>query len=185
MKRYKFRDNSPYKNENAQEVGEFLEKSFKNEMPSRKEVLELAKNPKSVIHKYFDWDDKTAAQKYRLNQAGSLIAALYIEMADGNEMRAYEKVFIQELDESHYCSIGKVSESEDLISQVIDSAKRELVYWKTKYETYGDHFPMTFKAINLEVERSSRGKEKTRVKRGDRNKGSNSTNRNKVRSNYA
>ena len=37
-------------------------------------VLKDAKNPKSVLHAAFDWDDRRAAHRYRLHQARVLIA---------------------------------------------------------------------------------------------------------------
>ena len=36
-------------------------------------VLEKAKDKKSELHKCFDWDDKSAANKYRLQQARQII----------------------------------------------------------------------------------------------------------------
>lgn len=38
-----------------------------------KAVLESARSPKSVLHKYFEWRDSEAAEKYRLEQAYRLI----------------------------------------------------------------------------------------------------------------
>ncbi len=38
-------------------------------------MVEEARNPKSRLHGYFLWDDKEAAEKYRLVQAQSMIAA--------------------------------------------------------------------------------------------------------------
>jgi hypothetical protein len=34
-------------------------------MMTAKEVLKAAKNKKSHLHKYFEWDDVKAAQKYK------------------------------------------------------------------------------------------------------------------------
>lgn len=38
-------------------------------------MVDEARDPKSRLHKYFLWDDKEAAEKYRLVQAQSMIAA--------------------------------------------------------------------------------------------------------------
>lgn len=36
-------------------------------------VLDAAKDPASVLHSYFDWNDQSAGEKYRLMQAGGMI----------------------------------------------------------------------------------------------------------------
>lgn len=36
-------------------------------------VLEVARAPENPLHKHFDWNDSSAAEKYRLQQAGQLI----------------------------------------------------------------------------------------------------------------
>lgn len=38
-------------------------------------MVDEARDPKSKLHKYFLWDDREAAEKYRLVQAQSMIAA--------------------------------------------------------------------------------------------------------------
>lgn len=40
------------------------------------EVVEKAKNKKSELHKCFEWDDKVAADQYRLEQAKKIIRFL-------------------------------------------------------------------------------------------------------------
>ena len=39
----------------------------------QKTILQDAKNPKSALHKYFEWDDSVAGLKYRMDQAYRLI----------------------------------------------------------------------------------------------------------------
>jgi hypothetical protein len=41
--------------------------------PSR--LLEEAQNPKSPLHRYFEWDDSEAAKRYRLAQANAMLQA--------------------------------------------------------------------------------------------------------------
>jgi hypothetical protein len=40
------------------------------------DVLFFASNPETELNKFFEWDDKTAAQKYRLHQAKELMRNL-------------------------------------------------------------------------------------------------------------
>ncbi len=43
-------------------------------------VVAEAKSPKSVLHDQFDWDDKSAAQQHRIEQARRLIRSVRIEV---------------------------------------------------------------------------------------------------------
>jgi chorismate mutase len=43
------------------------------------DVLSAASNPKSPLHPMFEWDDRTAAHNYRLDQARELIRSVHIE----------------------------------------------------------------------------------------------------------
>lgn len=51
-------------------------------------VVESARDPESPIHDYFDWDDASAAEKYRIEQARGLIRQCRVEVT--TEMRSYE-----------------------------------------------------------------------------------------------
>ena len=43
-------------------------------------VVEAARDPESPLHRYIDWDDTTAARKYRLVQARNLIRVVIVRM---------------------------------------------------------------------------------------------------------
>lgn len=176
MKKYKFRANSPYKTEDAQAIGTFLDKSFPNEMPEPKKVLQLAADKKSPLHKYFDWNDHSAANKYRMKQARDLLCALYIQIEDGSQIKAYENLYITESDNYQYVSINKIGQSQDLVEQVISQARSDLIFWKEKFEFYRQYFTSVFEAIEAEV-RSTNGKEEGSKTRG--NKGGDTANRSK------
>jgi len=45
-----------------------------------KQVLETAKDKKSPLHSYFEWDDTEAAYKWRIEQARELIRRVKIEI---------------------------------------------------------------------------------------------------------
>jgi hypothetical protein len=38
-----------------------------------RDVLDVARDPAHVLHGYFDWDDATAGERYRLLQVGALV----------------------------------------------------------------------------------------------------------------
>lgn len=56
-------------------------------------VVEAAKNKKSVLHNYFVWDNKEAANRYRLSQASELLRRIEIKIIKDGEprtLRAFE-----------------------------------------------------------------------------------------------
>lgn len=50
-------------------------------------VVESARNKKSVLHAYFIWDDKIAADKYRMERASELIGRIEIKVIKDGEAR--------------------------------------------------------------------------------------------------
>jgi len=44
------------------------------------DVVNAARSPSSPLHPYFDWDDSSAAEKYRLDQARALIRSVQTEV---------------------------------------------------------------------------------------------------------
>jgi len=176
-KKYRFR-NSTF-TENAQAVGEFFEKAFPHGNPKPHEIVEIAKEKDCVIHKYFDWDNESAAEKYRINQARQLIRCLYVEIDEGNEVRAYESILTLE-DERSYLEIDRIASDQSLVDQVIETALKELNYWKLKYEKYKNHFPSVFEAVTKDLKGVSHEEEVSR-----RTNNPNPANRNKDRQNYS
>lgn len=45
-------------------------------------VLDDARKAKSPLHQFFEWDDTTAAEQYRLRQAGHLIRSISVTFQD-------------------------------------------------------------------------------------------------------
>lgn len=73
---FKFRDSSGLSG-NAQIVGETLHKiRDRNGTLTPIIVVDSARSPKSPLHRYFEWDDKAAADEHRKSQARYLIACI-------------------------------------------------------------------------------------------------------------
>jgi len=181
MKKYYFAKGSPFDPKDAQKVGEYLERYFPNSNFKPEQIVEIARPPTSPIHKYFDWDDETAAKKYRLQQARRIVNALYISI-ENVETRAFESVYLKAIDETSYMNSETIFNSKDLWLQVVDAAKRELLYWEAKYSLYKQQLPEIFQAIERLKEREKKH-EKESVGR-NRRTNSYSANRNKGGANY-
>ncbi len=74
-KEYKARVGARFNNNEAQVIGNTIEKLRDNEgHVTTQEVLDSARSKKSPINKYFNWNDTEAAEQYRLHQARELIS---------------------------------------------------------------------------------------------------------------
>ena len=84
---YKFRDGSRLKGD-ADAVGHKLhEIHAKRGKLTAPDVVEEARPPKSVLHQYFEWDNKNAAEQWRIEQARHLVASIVTVETDGDEVR--------------------------------------------------------------------------------------------------
>jgi len=80
--KYKAAKGTRFTNQEAQVIGtrlDYIGKSHSGEL-TKDIVLDDARIISSPLHKYFDWDDTTAAEKYRRHQAGKIIQAVTVEV---------------------------------------------------------------------------------------------------------
>lgn len=85
-----------------------------------KRVLEDAKNPKSPLHKYIEWDDRKAAFLYRLNQARELISYCIDRTTGGREI-----VWVPSRET--YVLTREAVKNVDVWREAVDTMKRELI----------------------------------------------------------
>lgn len=79
---FQFRDGCHLSGD-AQAVGNHLERIKDQAKTLTPEiVLEDARNQKSPLHKFFEWDDSKAAEQHRLHQAGHLIRSVQVTFID-------------------------------------------------------------------------------------------------------
>jgi hypothetical protein len=74
---YQFKEGAHLKGD-AQAVGERLEAIRAKAGLTPEAVITDAASSKSVLHPLFDWDDTSAAHKYRLEQAGHIIRCVTV-----------------------------------------------------------------------------------------------------------
>ena len=79
----------------AQIVGEALERltqENKGEITPPK-IIETAREPVSPLHPFFDWEDTTAAEKYRLLQARRLMQSVVEVVVVGSKQQEYRSFY--------------------------------------------------------------------------------------------
>ena len=105
-------------------------------------VVDAARSPKHPLHARFDWNDKTAAQKYRLVQAAELIRSVKITFrADAKSEPETIRVFhnvMPDADEAPergvYRPIEEIAQDPFQRELLLRQAKRD---WHTLQRRYG------------------------------------------------
>ena len=103
-KKFKSKHGAPFSKKDAQKVGEELENIKSKETLTPISVVERAKNKKFILHKYFEWDDSEAAEKYRIQQASKIVShVVEVTVIRGEviEERAYFNVVAKNKERSY------------------------------------------------------------------------------------
>lgn len=145
MIKYRFKEDEPLTikaadKANPQKIGEALGKIAADKgghlIPSA--VVQAARDAKHVLHRHFEWADKVAAEKYRLDQARSLIRCIYVENEDAESGVTRAFLSIREKSGTSYRSITDVLNSADLQQRVLAQAERDLISFETRYSNLED-----------------------------------------------
>jgi len=95
-------------------------------------VVADARDAKSPLHRYFEWDDKKAAEAHRMDQARALIRS--IRIIDDNDDKARPAFLSIRSDNGvGYRSLGDVLSSRDLRQRLLEQAERDLDAWTARY----------------------------------------------------
>ena len=148
QKKYKWKGGSRYSGK-VSIVGVELEKiqARHNGIATPKDVLKAAKNKKSPLHRYFEWDDTTAAEQWRLEQAGNLVRSIEVVCGDSSQAiptRAY--VSIEKNGKRGYMEISDVMTDPELRDQLLAQALNDAESFQSKYKTLTELKPV-FAAI--------------------------------------
>jgi hypothetical protein len=128
--KYKAAKGSPYSDRDAQIIGArlgVLERANSGELTPDL-VLADAKSHSSPLHKYFDWDDTSAAVKYRRMQAGKLIRSITVEVKIANSrepMRGYLHV-TNARKKNVFVSAATVVKTPSYVKQLVSEAREKI-----------------------------------------------------------
>ena len=122
---------------NVQAVGEELEKIEELGEISSEKVLEYAeKHKKSELYKCFEWDDKIASRKYRLQQASCILSSISIEIKEEpvEKQKVYYSVVSSESGSRKFKNIKEIVKNDEEYMQLVEKAKYEFDSCKEKYD---------------------------------------------------
>ncbi len=138
---FKAREGSILSDENAVQYGAHILKMMKKrtvKSVTASDILQDARSSTTPYHDYFDWDDSSAAEKHRLDQARQLIASI-VEIKIIHEEEVPMRVFVNVVDEQGqraYIQTDYAMVRPRLANQVISQALREVKTWSNKYKEY-------------------------------------------------
>lgn len=129
-----------FKPEDAQVIGARLMFLAGDEQVTTQEVVADARDPRSPLHAYFEWDVEKAAEAHWLDRARELVRAIHIEAryeGGGAVVRAFHSVIMEHDGEKRrgYAATDTVLRDRDLGDQVIDAAASEIRGWLRRYKT--------------------------------------------------
>jgi hypothetical protein len=102
---------------------------------SPKALVDAARSKKSPLHKYFDWDDRKAAEKWRIEQARYYLRmiTIYVEEVDA-EIRAFMPADKSRGNKPRgYIPMHRILSSEERMENMLEIALEELRAFKVKY----------------------------------------------------
>lgn len=101
--------------------------------PTPDDVLNLARNANTELHKCFTWDDTVAAEKYRKYEARQILCKLVIVEENKPEDRPEIRVFYKVEDTEGYKPTEFVVKQDDEYAKLLERAYAELRAFKIKY----------------------------------------------------
>ena len=106
-------------------------------------LVEHARNPTSVLHKDFEWDDSVAAQKHRIDTEKKIKRSLvYVcdkglsEDTEIKTVRVFSSVKVADAPGASRIYLNTMTALEDPLyrQQILENAKRELQQFVNKYD---------------------------------------------------
>jgi len=116
-------------------------------------LLKKASKKSSLLYEFFDWDNSSAGEKWRLQQARNVINEIKVVVED-KEMYAFESVKVEVEDLKPTASIKKginireykhiveIMNNEEYRKQLIKRALAEAVYWKERHSELTELSPI-------------------------------------------
>lgn len=94
-------------------------------------IVEVAQDPENPLHSRFEWDDSVAGQRYRLDQARSLVRHVRVvyETAEDKQIR----VRAWQYQDGAYRSTRTVMTKRDSAHELMEAALNELEGFARKY----------------------------------------------------
>ena len=99
------------------------------------DIVEKAKDEATELHKCFEWDDRIAANKYRIAQAGNIVRCLVVvrEKVNVKELPRTRAIVSTNKRENTYEPVLVTVTHRDSYDRLLEQALRELNAFRSKY----------------------------------------------------
>lgn len=117
----------------AQVAGEELDRIYQKYgelQPSA--IVDESRDSSAPLHKCFEWDDQTAAEKYRETQAKEIVRQITV-VSETTGKQPNVRAFVHV--EGTYKPIDVVLRNEDNTAELLSNALRELKAFREKYNS--------------------------------------------------
>lgn len=153
--KYTWRDGARFKTD-AQVAGDELEAiRQRNDGRLTPEAIVRESEPSDApLHAEFEWDNAAAAHQFRLGQGRFIARSVRVVVDDDashgvevHSIRAFPRVRQGDDEQATYTHVSVVLASKELRQQVHDTALREMVAWRKRYQDierdFGSFLPVT------------------------------------------
>jgi predicted translin family RNA/ssDNA-binding protein len=140
-KQYLPRAGARISREAARDVGMVIEDLVRRGRGTPRELLKEAKDPASPAHKHFDWDPEIAQKNWLMHQATQYFRSItiLIEDVDDRPVPAFERIEYVDQDglkARRYEGIDDVRQDHELMRQVLERARTDLLVWIRRFGRY-------------------------------------------------
>ena len=137
---YQFRQGAHISGADAQTIGEVCAGLEAEHRLTAKDLVEESRPEDARLHKCFDWNDTTAAEKYREQQARGIIGSVVVKLEPAPEpVRAFFNI---EHESPRYRAIQTILSDQDDTERLYRTALRELQSFRRKYSNLSQLTPL-------------------------------------------
>jgi len=132
---------SPYTPKDAKKIGPVLHALADQGALTARDVVDAARSTNSPLYEYFEWDNKVAADLWRVETARRMLRSIKIKYEEGGEIketRAFQIIRRSswENEPRKYRTFQVLHGDSAFAAQMMDSAIEDLLTWRRKYEPY-------------------------------------------------
>jgi hypothetical protein len=147
-------------NDQLREILDGIAAKSSNGLLVEEDIVEEARPKDSPLHSEFEWDNREAAEQYRLMQANMLIRRVYVTITTPNmveSVRAYVSLGNDRVSGGGYRRMVDVMTDVEQQKELLKTALAELQNFQRRYQSLTALFGV-FEEIKRVVSRKSRQK---------------------------
>ncbi|UDL95488.1 hypothetical protein LGH83_04505 [Lichenihabitans sp. PAMC28606] len=148
---------SAFTKRDAEVIGPQLEALAEAGPIDERTIVEVARSPNSPLNRYFEWDDETAADKYRVGQAGSMMRSIRVRVVEDGRPRvtsAYKLVTKPTASRPAPKGYNVLHGESAFAAKMTVAAYDDMLAWRAKYAPYVDvwvDFATAFRQVANQV----------------------------------